>query len=188
MIKQILLDMDGVVADFMGHALAYHGFDRELMMDKWPAGEWDAAKVLGITDKAFWAKIDSESFWDSVPSFKGAALFYERLCTHAPVTFATTPSYAAVCYSAKIRWLRFFIGNVKVMMGHQKWLMAKPEHLLIDDNDDNVFKFRHGGGKAVLVPRLWNADHTIAAKLRRSDDWSERTYELVLDRVTDWIL
>jgi hypothetical protein len=49
------------------------------------------------------------------------------------------------------------------MLGSQKWLMAKPEHILIDDSDENCTLFRENGGQAVIVPRVWNSLHSIAA-------------------------
>lgn len=42
------------------------------------------------------------------------------------------------------------------MLGSKKWLLAKPDHLLIDDLDKNVHQFILHGGNATLVPSDWN--------------------------------
>jgi hypothetical protein len=43
-----------------------------------------------------------------------------------------------------------------------KKFLAGPDRLLIDDRDRNVEEFVAGGGHAILLPRLHNADHRLA--------------------------
>jgi hypothetical protein len=37
-----------------------------------------------------------------------------------------------------------------------KELLARPDTLLIDDNEKNISAFRKSGGMAITVPRPWN--------------------------------
>ena len=58
----ILLDMDGVIANF--HLAALHALGKERLLESWPIGEWSIPKVLGILEDDFWAAINSVSdFW-----------------------------------------------------------------------------------------------------------------------------
>lgn len=153
--QNILLDVDGILADFFGAALVAHG--RADLVTRWPKGEWDMAKVMGITEEAFWAPLDNYAFWVSVPMYTGADEFVADLERIAPVTFCTSPSMSPESYMAKVAWLRDNIGaKTNIMLGGRKWLMAKPGNVLIDDYERNVEKFRAAGGPAVLFPRPWN--------------------------------
>ena len=49
------LDMDGVLCDFHGAACKIHG----RQPSPWPAGKWDIAAELGLTDRAFWDPIEA---------------------------------------------------------------------------------------------------------------------------------
>lgn len=157
MLKYILLDMDGVIADFNTAALRVHG-----MTGKYhPPGEWDIAKVMGITSVQFWVPVDTYEFWRTkVRPYAGAKQFYDELQKRAPVVIATAPSMSPDSLKAKLEWLREFIDpNVEYMMGRKKSLMTSSGNLLIDDSDANVESFVCAGGEALLMPRLWNKAH-----------------------------
>lgn len=163
MIKHILLDQDGVLADFHSAALRAHG--RADLSPVWPKGEWAMERPLGITPKQFWAPIDNYQFWmNHVVPYPGAADFYQNLGMFADVVICTSPSESSDCVKAKLDWLREYIDpKVKYMLGSHKHLMATPSNLLVDDYDRNVDKFRASGGRAVLVPRVWNSNHSVIA-------------------------
>jgi hypothetical protein len=40
-----------------------------------------------------------------------------------------------------------------------KRLLAKPDHVLIDDKDSNVEEFIKDGGRAYMPPQPWNSRH-----------------------------
>jgi 5'(3')-deoxyribonucleotidase len=162
MIKVILLDVDGVLADF--HTVVLVAHNGLHLKPKWPAGCWDMLKVLGIDEKQFWAPVDNYEFWRTLQPVQGAVEFYKALKTRGiPVIFSTTPSASADCAKAKIEWLREHFGeDIEYMLGGHKQLMAKPEHLLIDDYDKNYEKFKAAGGSAILFPRVWNANWSVA--------------------------
>lgn len=168
-VNNILLDVDGVLADFMGAAL--HAHSANVRLEDWPKGHWGIADVLGISEEDFWKPIDNYDFWVSVPLICGAWEFVDKLAHLAPVTFCTVPSKSAACAAAKITWLRQHFGEKFgscYMIGGAKHLFAKPGRLLIDDNDMNVQNFRKEEGAAYLFPRVWNqgwkTDETLAKR------------------------
>lgn len=173
----ILLDMDGVCCDFIGGALnrlSHYGvisFRPEYYLERWQAefaGVWDVCDVTGLSQHDFWRAIDSygDVFWrqlEELPLYpKLLNVIRESGCKFL---FASAPSRVKTSYGGKCDWLsdRGFIPRNDAMLGSQKWLMAKPEHVLIDDSDENCTLFREHGGAAVLVPRVWNSLHSIAA-------------------------
>lgn len=149
----ILLDVDGVLGDFIGHALKYHG--REDLK----VTQWNTPELMGITDAEFWAPIDNYEFWISEPVYPGAHRFVESLRQIAPILFSTSPSMSPMCAAAKIEWLRRHFGPVTpadYMIGSRKYLMAGPDRLLIDDNEKNLREFAEWGGLSMRFPRTWN--------------------------------
>ena len=56
---------------------------------------------------------------------------------------------------------RFGRGFRDFLIGPPKWICARPDQLLIDDNDGNVESFRERGGQAILFPQPWNLNHRL---------------------------
>lgn len=158
MIKHILVDLDGVLANFFDAALELHGFD----VATYPAGEWDIATVLKISADEFWSKIDAdESFWRELQPYPWTNAFLSWLDdTRIPWTVATSPSRNPFCAAHKIEWMRKHFGRPafkNYMIGSRKELMANPTTILIDDSDMNVDAFAQAGGLTYLFPQHWNA-------------------------------
>lgn len=161
--RTILLDMDGVLVDFFTAALRVHGMEH--LADNWPAGEWDMAKVMGISEGVFWRKIDDSaangSFWFRMEKYKWADELIELCEQSGRVILASTPSQDPECAKQKIQWMYSNRGTGFrwYMLGPHKDLLARPGSVLIDDNDGNVSKFKAAGGEAILFPQPWNNNH-----------------------------
>jgi len=183
---QILCDVDGVLADFYHAALEAHGRTE----DDIPAGIWDIAEPLGLSEAEFWDRIDYFEFWDGLDVYPYAKVLLETLGNYGTITFATSPSMATDCYSAKVKWLRREMGaTTNIMLGSAKYLMAKPGTILIDDNEKNCQDFEDAGGRAILFPRRWNKGGKVRDPVGhvRSllDDITKPDGEiLVIDQVT----
>lgn len=167
-VRHILLDMDGVIADFMGAILELHG-QRELA-DKWPDGEADYAVVLGMTKDEFWKPVDGLGgrFWAEFPPYPWLNELLTLLRETAPFTISTSPSRSAACASAKVEWLREHFQEplyMDFMIGTQKYLLAKPDVVLIDDQHKNIDQFREHGGQAILFPQPWNSNFAITDRI-----------------------
>jgi 5'(3')-deoxyribonucleotidase len=179
-INHILVDMDGVLCDFVGAALDLHRRGDALIT--WPLGEYDIAAVLGMTENQFWLPIDlSMAFWSTIPACPWFADLVALLDdTGIPWTVATSPSFCPQSAAGKLQWLqRHFCRDFRAyMMGPHKPLLALPDTVLIDDCDRNVDAFREAGGRAILFPQPWNKLHFLAEPIDNLDHVSEMLTEL----------
>jgi len=161
---QFLVDMDGVLVDFVRPALALHG--REEVLADWPAGEWDMPGILGISSEEFWRPIHAVGarFWAELEPFVWCDPLLELVRSRGRFAILTSPSHDAGCAAGKITWLQSRLGYDfrDFLIGPPKWLCARPGQLLIDDNDTNVERFRERGGEAILFPQPWNRNHALA--------------------------
>lgn len=159
--KRVLLDMDGVLVDFFGAALALHG--REDLAADWPPRKWDMAPVLGLTGREFWEPINDlgVEFWANLCWYPWSDELI-ALCEEAGgFVIASTPSRRGSSALGKVRSLeaRFGRGFRDYMLGPHKALMARSGLVLIDDSDEQVEAFRAAGGEAILFPQRWNRAH-----------------------------
>ena len=160
--KQLLLDMDGVLADFLGGALTVLNkkFNRDITIEEYATkfGKWETYDYYGITIKQFWNTIHhKKNFWYNLEPLPWAKELYEFLSSIGHVTIVTSPSADPRCALEKLRWLKkhLDIRSEAVFIGQRKYLMAG-NGLLIDDYYANVENFRRFGGEAILVPSNWN--------------------------------
>lgn len=167
-VEQCLLDMDGVIADFMGQLCKYH--DRPSpYLDPANYGIWDTETLWGITVDEFWAPIkeDSWHFWKTIPKTLEAD-YIVREAEYAfgteNVAILTASSDDEGSVPGKRAWMRknYPQFEKRMIFGSAKEFLAAPNRTLIDDRDKNVDAFRSAGGKAILVPRLWNRQHKYA--------------------------
>lgn len=162
-ISHILLDMDGVLADFFTAALrrCNVGTDKYMLTPESYVGHFgfNMASAYGITDVEFWNLIDRDNFWAGLQPLPHAAQLIGALqATGLPIYISSSPSQGHDCVPAKICWLRthFDLRLKDCMFGSAKHLMARPGALLIDDLPMNCNTFVTEGGSAVCVPSNWN--------------------------------
>ncbi|MFG0296810.1 MAG: hypothetical protein ACF8PG_12965 [Maioricimonas sp. JB045] len=162
MIRHVLLDLDGVIVDFVSKALVVHR--QPDLIDRWPPGVWDMHTLLGITKRDFWGPIDQiPGFWEQLPPYPWKDELIATIEQVAPFTVATSPSRNPACPSQKVAWMHRHIRESfhDFLIGRQKWLMARPDTVLIDDCDANIEAFRKHGGKAITFPQPWNSNHAL---------------------------
>lgn len=177
-IKHILLNQDGVLADFQAGALRCFGYEIGAETDKgvkltrlvggpklYPFGEWSIPSVLGLTNSKFWRNVESRPYFftNLEPLEDARELMQVILDSGIPFTICTSPSLGPQSAAGKIVWMRKFLDlpNFKdYMIGSQKWLMSNPGHLLIDDSPKNCRDFRRrNDGEVYLWPQYWNEGH-----------------------------
>jgi len=148
-----LLDMDGVIVDFIG------GVGRLFDADLSNITEWLRPEDLGLTTSEFWNAIDDKGmgFWEDLDELPWTQELIDLLGKDNFV-ISTSPSFSPESVYGKVRWLkrRFGYNFKNYMIGEHKHLMAKSGLVLIDDYESNVEKFREAGGDAIMFPQLWN--------------------------------
>lgn len=162
-IEHIFLDIDGVLADFMGGVSEL--FDKDVTAHD----SWNVYDALDLSPQEFWGKISqTQMFWANLKPYPWARDLV-NLCletTKGNVTLVTSPSYDAKCYAEKYVWVRKHFPTMtrKLFIGPEKHLLAKPNTILIDDNDSNCRKFREAGGKVITFPQPWNEERYANVK------------------------
>lgn len=159
---RFLVDLDGVFADYLTPSLRLWGFDPA----NYPPNQWNTWEALGISLSDYVGTIDKQpNFWREIKPYpwKDALVgFLDDL--EIPWSIVTSPwlFQHPTLHSDKVAWVREHIGrSVKCNIVDDKFLMAKPQHLLIDDGHHQVSAFIAHGGQAVLFPQRWNELHQV---------------------------
>ena len=159
-----LLDMDGVLVDFMKGICAAHNRPDPYINNPLAYGEFQTEKVWGITPEEFGAPIQGEAleFWTGLDKTPEADKIVRLVCREFGadnVAILTAPSKDAGSVPGKRAWLNRHYPYLShnVIFTAAKGFLAGPKRILIDDRDKNVQEFKKAGGDAILVPRPWNS-------------------------------
>jgi 5'(3')-deoxyribonucleotidase len=156
--KIILLDVDGILADFVGAVLKLVN-KPEVQVDR-----WDFHEQLGMTAKEMWATIDlvGHDFWADMPKLQwahdivGVIAYYEMV---SKTMLCTSPSLWDGCNDGKVAWIKknFSVFQRRFIITPCKHLL-RGDFILIDDSDENCEKFWENRQEAILFPQMWNAN------------------------------
>lgn len=165
--KYCFLDMDGVLADFVGGICQVHNRPSPYE-DPRAYNEFDIEKLWGMTPEEFWVPVAKPGFWIGLKKTDEADDIVDLACKYfgpKNVAILTAPANDPGCVPEKKEWIAKYYPQLKanILYGSAKRFLAGPDRLLIDDRDKNVANFRDAGGSAILLPRLWNADYDKAA-------------------------
>lgn len=156
-----LLDVDGVVCNFVDGLITSHGWP--ITHDEYTTRNYH--KTFGITDGEMWAPTNNGKWWTELQEYSWAKRLVSELRHRGEIIFCTSPSLDATCPSQKVQWLRdhglMHQRKNDYQIGPRKELFAKSGAILIDDSDSNVKKFVEHGGTAILFPQPWNANASI---------------------------
>ena len=162
-----LLDLDGVLVDFVNGACRAHG--RENPFYRYgSAGEWEMATLWGISQDDFWLPLRSEEFWAGLfwteDGSEILALVEQSFGTEN-VCLLSNPSGHPGAAAGKIRWIGKYLPQYldkRFLIGPAKEFCAGTNSVLIDDRAENIDDFERAGGGGILVPRAWNRQHKVA--------------------------
>jgi hypothetical protein len=170
--KTIYVDLDGVLIDCAGPAMAVNGvpdFYEQQYPEECGFNIVEACNILRFAlDKEplsadeFWRRT-SETFWASLPFTPLGEEFIDELQAvvgreNICVASATISSkYTAAAIAGRQRWLDKNLPGVPYFLGPDKRFLAHRDAILIDDANHNCSKFSKAGGTAILVRRPWNS-------------------------------
>ncbi len=165
MIKTIMLDVDGVLANFRKgiHEAFNKPYDyptlskKWIFWDDWPDVTFEMVNVVCTFE--FWQHLE----WMH-DGYNILRMITKKLDTKN-IYLLTTPMPNLQSSTGKMLWVR---DNLPVYLKRTiitqapKHLLARPDTLLIDDKDENIDGFVEAGGRGLLVPRPWNRAHSYA--------------------------
>lgn len=161
----IFLDMDGVLCDFVTHALRLHG--REYVESEWPSGVYEMKDAIGVQDIEFWQPINNigADWWAELPVFPWAAELVEFCESMGDVGIATSPNRDGASAAGKTAWMWKHFPRLarRMMIGPCKEWLARSGTVLIDDSDEKCRKFGAAGGRAIVFPQPWNSSYGVTA-------------------------
>ena len=165
----IILDMDGVIVDFVHGLLNWLEMPDILGLDRWPKGEYNLGKVLtswagpGVNEKIQQALNDPD-FWLGLKPTEEFHEILSILSYHPFVIASVCCNESAII--GKVRWLYRHCPGIHfapckgsksvtqlMYLAAVDGGFAEECNLLIDDSDDEVNRW---AGPSILVPRQWN--------------------------------
>jgi 5'(3')-deoxyribonucleotidase len=161
---KVFIDMDGVLCDFIGAALAVHGLP-DPYADPANLGDFGLHGLLGLDEGEFWRPLDNPGFWQNLYPTREARGVLKAVkdagIAREDMYLLTAPSKADSSYVGKRAWVRRHVAGLlgNFIPTKHKALMAAPGRVLIDDRDKNVDEWEEAGGTGILFPRPWNARH-----------------------------
>jgi hypothetical protein len=158
----IFLDLDGVLADFVGGARKRHRCDA-------PVTRWDFFGDWNLTPEQFWMPLADAEFWaglDKTPECDAVVRLAEQHFGDR-VAILSSPAKTPGCDDGKRAWVaKHLPGYVdRTFLGTAKHLVAHTRAVLLDDSDDNCRRFADAGGQYLLMPRPWNANRDVCDDL-----------------------
>lgn len=155
----VFLDMDGVIADYLGAVHKLMGEPKRL----WKGHEIHYAYYL---DEDYFVKQlnEEDGFWDKMKPTPAAALIVQLLLVHTDLYIVSDPKH---CYdwNAKVRWMakNFNIKESRIILTPHKHLLAAPGRLLIDDFLFNTKKWTDHGG----IAHWWDVEGNDIEQLNK---------------------
>ena len=170
----VLLDCDGVLADFVGHLIdRLHAQGHEVPRD---VTDYDFLRGFGeATGKASRALLKDAGHWRSIPPYEGAAGFVDeiRACGHE-VVIVTSPWLSCEAWAhARREWLaeHFDVEARDLIVTSRKELVRGD--VFIDDHATTVTAWaeKNPRGHALLM----NRSYTVADPWPRRFSWDRLT-------------
>lgn len=156
---RIFLDLDGVITDLIKSIMIKYN------IKKWPKGNYGIASILNISEQALWRSLTVD-FWANLDfTSEGRDLLfnlaaYDTFFVTTPVPVSKSIHGSIQSIVGKYLWLnkyaRSWMTQEKVIFTLRKKLLAKENHVLIDDNNRNCRMFTKAGGHSILFPQIWN--------------------------------
>lgn len=178
----ILLDVDGVIANFIDGALPIAERLTRQKHHHDDIDQWHMEKALGLTEDqthAFYAEIASEGHCIKLPVYEGAIDGVKALREIADVHPVTAPFASTYWVGERETWLLNHFG-----FHHHDVVHTNAKHLirgdiLIEDKPETIVKWcqHHPTGRGILIARNYNKYGLPATahplRYSRARDWSD---------------
>lgn len=171
MLKRIFVNVDDVLNDFTMHALRLMGcpansvYPTDVGYDIVAACNRLQSRTVGWRPNEFWAYLPEEAWSEALSSPECSWLLSEcaSIVGQENVFLCTSATTHPSSLSGKLKWIHRYLPtwiHRQYIITPHKYLLARPDTLLIDDAPKQCEDFRRGGGEVIMVPRPWNACRT----------------------------
>lgn len=158
---RIFLDVDGVLANFVGGIHRAYGISYDYAY--WPYAKgpkgWDFHNEFGMSFSDI-NKMCDFNFWANLKWTHDGQDILSIVRTFGDITLLTTPMPHVMSASGKMEWIKCnlpqYEKHVLISTESKSVLAQVKDAILVDDHQKNVDDWCTSGGKAVLVPRWWN--------------------------------
>lgn len=160
-IKTVFLDVDGVLVSFRKGI--YDAFnkpyeyskmsDKWVFWDDWPEVTFEMVNAACTIE--FWRNL--EWMFDGHDILRSLFPKFELEQIYLLTTPMPNPESATGRWMWILEYLPAYYERT-IISPAPKFLLARPDRLLIDDKDENVDEFIAAGGQGLLVPRSYNRD------------------------------
>ena len=174
-LKQCLLDLDGVLADFN---LGWHRLNHlpNAYANPENHGIYDLTDIYNMSLDNFWKGLNKD-FFAELPKTQEADELVEFLIDTFGVqniTILSSPPHGYPCaMEGKVLGVNKHFPMLKsFLFGSRKRLCSGHGRVLIDDFDKHIKEFNAGGGHGILVPRPWNSgfqQHTATLEVVKAN-------------------
>lgn len=176
--NRILLDVDGVLADF--HA-ATNAFLASAGGPHLPSNSWTLRDSLSSEQRVQWEpfmekKWREPGFCSGIPMFPGSLEAVNRLRDIAEVIFVTAPLGESAHWMWERQvWLEEHLNadNRSVVLTHAKWVCQGD--VLVDDKLSNLIEWQHHNpqGTAVLWDHGYAWNEPVPSTIVRTKSWDD---------------
>lgn len=170
----VLLDCDGVLADFITPALKVVEKHTGVLYKEEHFDDWDFIKVIRdnhgheVVDKCY-DDFHREGFVFDLPVYPGAVEGVARLRKVADVFVVTSPMHSRHWYYERVEWLKTFFGFKNRSIIHCGTKRLVQGNMLVDDKPANLVDW---GNFNSGVPVLWDRPYNKKDALPfRTDNW-----------------
>ncbi len=174
-----LIDMDGVITDWVGGACDYFGVKDPYTNPKNYAIELMHNTTSPVTKKQIYEAMEDHEFWINMKPLKHARTIVDtayRYFGSDNVSILSKPAKSSGSVAGKFEWIQKYFPDMerKFIFGMDKSFCARRENVLLDDLSRNVKGFIKAGGIGYLFPALHNTRYQEYINyMQDSDDISE---------------
>ena len=173
----VLLDCDGVLADFTSLALQFIENETGKLYKQEDIPHWEIFESLGYPE--LWSKFNLRAgdvgFCSGIKPYRQAMAGVKKLRNDCEILIVTAPVDALPWMYERAHWLEehFDISRKKVIFAHEKQHVRGD--MLVDDKPDNVFAWAKANpdGVAVLWAHPYNRSVTLPEGVIRTSNWKE---------------
>ncbi len=181
----ILLDVDGVIANFLKHAIPIIERVSGKKLPVESITDWDFFQIVGKEhEAACWKEINVEGFYRDLHPYPGAVEGVKRLQEIATVHIVTAMSYvhSKHAYYERAEWIKQHLGlSVSdITFSAHKHLMRGD--VLVDDKASTIMKWArmNPAGTGVIWSHPYNEIAYMPRNVVRARNWFD-----VVDAVTE---